>query len=184
MILPIVGYGNPILKQVAKDIPRDSEDVQALIAHMFKTMEHASGVGLAAPQINEGIRLFVIDSTPMVEGEDEKPIRKAFINPLLLDEFGEEWGMEEGCLSIPGIRADVYRPENIGIKYFDENWKEHHEELGGYAARIFQHEYDHLEGILFTDYLSGFKKRLIKAKLTDITKGKVDVDYRMKFLKS
>jgi peptide deformylase len=183
MILPIVGYGNPILKKLAEEIPQDSTELSGLIQNMFETMERASGVGLAAPQINEGIRLFIIDSTPMVEGEDEAPIRKAFINPVLLDEFGDEWGMEEGCLSIPGVRGEVYRPESIGIRYFDENWMEHHGELTGYAARIFQHEYDHLEGILFTDYLSGLKKRLIKAKLTEITKGKVDVDYRMRFLK-
>lgn len=183
MIIPIVAYGNPILKKKALEIPRDSADLQQLIANMFETMERASGVGLAAPQINEGIRLFVIDSTPMIEPEEEKPIRRAFINPVLLDEFGDEWGMEEGCLSIPGVRADIYRPETIGVRYFDENWKEHHEELSGMAARIFQHEYDHLEGILFTDYLSGLKKRLLKARLTDISRGKVDVDYRMRFPK-
>ena len=183
MILPIVAYGDPVLKKLAQDIPQDSADLKGLIANMFETMERAQGVGLAAPQVGEGVRLFVIDSTPMVEEEDEKPIRKAFINPVLLDEFGDEWGMEEGCLSIPGIRADIYRPEKVGIKYYDENWKEVTEELSGYAARIFQHEYDHLEGILFTDYLSGLKKRLLKGKLTDITKGKVDVDYRMRFIK-
>jgi peptide deformylase len=183
MIIPIVAYGNPILKKQALEIPRDSADLQQLIANMFETMERASGVGLAAPQINEGIRLFVIDSTPMIEPEEEKPVRKAFINPVLLDEFGDEWAMEEGCLSIPGVRAEIYRPETIGVRYFDENWKEHHEELNGMAARIFQHEYDHLEGILFTDYLSGLKKRLLKARLMDISKGKVEVDYLMRFPK-
>ena len=183
MILPIVAYGDPVLKKLAQDIPQDSADLKSLIANMFETMERAQGVGLAAPQVGEGVRLFVIDSTPMVEDEDESPIRKAFINPILLDEFGDEWGMEEGCLSIPGIRADIYRPEKVGIKYYDENWQEVTEELSGYAARIFQHEYDHLEGILFTDYLSGLKKRLLKTKLMDITKGKVDVDYRMRFIK-
>jgi peptide deformylase len=183
MILPIVAYGDPVLKKLAQDIPQDSADLKSLIANMFETMERAQGVGLAAPQVGEGVRLFVIDSTPMVEDEDEPPIRKAFINPVLLDEFGDEWGMEEGCLSIPGIRADIYRPEKVGIKYYDENWQEVTEELSGFAARIFQHEYDHLEGILFTDYLSGLKKRLLKTKLMDITKGKVDVDYRMRFIK-
>ena len=183
MILPIVAYGDPVLKKLAKDIPQDSADLKTIIANMFETMERAQGVGLAAPQVGLGIRLFVIDSTPMVADEDEAPIRKAFINPVLLDEFGEEWGVEEGCLSIPGVRADIYRPEKVGIKYYDEHWKEITEELDGFAARIFQHEYDHLEGILFTDYLRGLQKRLLKGKLMDITKGRVDVDYRMRFIK-
>jgi peptide deformylase len=182
MILPIVAFGDPVLKKIAGEIEKDSMDLKPLIASMFETMYNAHGVGLAAPQIGKNIRLFVLDSQHMVE-DDEKPIKKVFINPVLLDEFGDEWAMEEGCLSIPGIRAEVIRPEKIGIKYFDENWKEVIEEMDGINARIFQHEYDHLEGILFTDYLSGLKKRLIKGKLTDITKGKVDVDYRMKFPK-
>lgn len=182
MILPIVAYGDPVLKKLAGDIQKDSLDLKPLIENMFETMYHAHGVGLAAPQIGKDIRLFIIDSEAMVE-EGETSIKKAFINPVLLDEFGDEWGMEEGCLSIPGIRADVFRPEKVGIKYYDENWNEIIEELDGINARIFQHEYDHLEGILFTDYLSGLKKRLLKSKLSEISKGKVDVDYRMRFPK-
>jgi peptide deformylase len=179
MIYPIVAYGNPILKKVAEDIP-EGENISDLIDHMYKTMENASGVGLAAPQINKGIRLFVIDSTLMLDEEDEeKGVRKVFINPIILDEYGDHFGFEEGCLSIPDVRAEIIRPEKLTIEYFDENWNLKEEEFSGMTARVIQHEYDHLEGILFVDYLKGLKKRMVQSKLIDISKGKTSTDYRM-----
>ncbi len=179
MIYPIVAYGNPILKKEALDIP-EGENIQELIDSMFATMDRANGVGLAAPQINQGIRLFVIDSSLMLgEDDEEKGIRRAFINPIILDEYGDDYGFEEGCLSIPDVRAEIIRPEKLTIEYYDENWNLKEEEFSGMTARVIQHEYDHLEGILFIDYLNGLKKRLIKSKLIDISKGKVPTDYRM-----
>jgi len=179
MIYPIVAYGNPILKKEAEEI-KEGTDVSALISDMFDTMGHASGVGLAAPQINQGIRLFVMDSSLMLdEDDDEVGIRRAFINPIILDEYGDEFAFEEGCLSIPEIRAEIIRPEKLTIEYYDENWKLHEEEFSGMTARVIQHEYDHLEGILFVDYLKGLKKRLLKSKLIDVSKGKISTDYRM-----
>lgn len=182
MIYPITAYGDPVLKEPAQDIPKDYEGLNELIEDMFTTMYHAHGVGLAAPQISKGIRLFVIDSEPMMdEGDEGKGVKKAFINPEIIEEDGEEWGFEEGCLSIPGVREVVYRPERIVIRYFDQDWNEHTDTYDGMTARVIQHEYDHIEGILFTDHLTGLKKRLIKNKLTKISKGEVDADYRMKF---
>lgn len=179
MIYPIVAYGNPILKREAEEI-KEGEDIKDLISDMFDTMDHANGVGLAAPQINKGIRLFVIDSSLMLDDEsEEKGIRRAFINPIILDEYGDEFGFEEGCLSIPDVRAEVIRPEKLTIEYFDENWKLREEEFDGMTARVIQHEYDHLEGILFVDYIKGLKKRMVKSKLIDVSKGKVPTDYRM-----
>ncbi|MEQ8471558.1 MAG: peptide deformylase [Marinoscillum sp.] len=178
MIYPIVLFGDPVLKKKAADIPH-GEDVKELVADMFDTMYAASGVGLAAPQIGKSIRLFVVDDRPMME-EDEEGIKKAFINPEILEEEGEEWAFEEGCLSIPGIREDVKRLDVIRIKYYDEDWNEHIEEFDDMHARVIQHEYDHIEGILFTDYISSFKRRLLKGKLANISKGKVDADYRVK----
>ncbi len=158
---------------------------------MFETMYSANGVGLAAPQIGMNIRLFVVDGTPFSEkdddDEDDEPdlslvgFKKTFINPEVIEESGEEWAFEEGCLSIPGIRGDVYRPETVRIRYRDTDWNEFVEEYSGMAARIIQHEYDHLLGKLFVDYLPTLKKQFIKKKLTDISKGKVDADYRMRF---
>ncbi|BDC98567.1 peptide deformylase [Persicobacter psychrovividus] len=184
MILPITAYGMPVLKKLAVDIEENNEEVQALVANMFETMYKASGVGLAGPQVNENLRIFVIDGSPMAE-EDPKceGFKKVFINPEIIEEYGEEWGFEEGCLSIPGIRETVMRPEKVLIRYRDENWQEHEEEFDGLRARIVQHEYDHVEGILFTDYLTPFKKRLLKKKLTNIAKGVAPHDYRMKFPK-
>ena len=179
MIYPIVAYGNPILKREAEEIV-EGTDVSALISDMFDTMSHASGVGLAAPQINQGVRLFVMDSSLMLdEDEEEKGIRRAFINPIILDEYGDEFSFEEGCLSIPEIRAEIIRPEKLTLEYFDENWNLQEEEFTGMTARVIQHEYDHLEGILFVDYLKGLKKRLLKSKLIDVSKGKISTDYRM-----
>ncbi|EMR04206.1 peptide deformylase [Cesiribacter andamanensis] len=177
MIYPIVVYGDPVLKKQAEDIEQGSLDVKALAADMFETMYAASGVGLAAPQIGKSIRMFVVDGEPM--DEELKDFKKVFINPEILEESGEDWAFEEGCLSIPGIRADVYRPEQIRIRYYDADWQEHTEDYDGIAARIIQHEYDHIEGVLFTDYLSGLKKRLLQTKLQNISKGQVRTDYRI-----
>lgn len=192
MILPIVAYGDPVLRKRAKEIEKGQVDVKTLADNMFETMYAASGVGLAAPQIGQSLRMFVVDGTPM--NEDETPdddefdpslvgFKKVFINPEILEEDGDEWAFEEGCLSIPGIRNDVYRPEFIKIKYVDLDWNEHVEEYEGIAARIIQHEYDHLDGKLFTDYMSPLKRQLLKKRLADITKGNVDVEYKMRFLK-
>ncbi|WP_339711028.1 peptide deformylase [Cyclobacterium amurskyense] len=179
MIYPIVAYGHQVLKKEAEEI-HEGEDVSGLISDMFETMGKANGVGLAAPQINKGIRLFVLDSNLMLDEEDdEKGIRKAFINPIILDEYGDKYTFEEGCLSIPEVRAEITRPEKLTIEYFDENWNLKEEEFSGMTARVIQHEYDHLEGILFVDYLKGLKRRMVKGKLVDISKGKVSTDYRM-----
>mgnify|MGYP002632744597 FL=1 len=179
MIYPIVAYGNPVLKKEAEELPEGS-DLTQLIQDMYATMDHAHGVGLAAPQSNQGVRLFVIDSTLMLdEDEEEKGIRRVFINPILLDEYGDSFGFEEGCLSIPDVRAEIIRPEKLTLEYYDENWNLKEEEFSGMTARVIQHEYDHLEGILFVDYLKGLKKRMIQSKLIDVSKGKVSTDYRM-----
>ena len=179
MIYPIVAYGNPVLKKEAEELPEGS-DLTQLIQDLYATMDHAYGVGLAAPQINQGVRLFVIDSSLMLdEDEEEKGIRRVIINPILLDEYGDSFAFEEGCLSIPDVRAEIIRPEKLTLEYYDENWNLKEEEFSGMTARVIQHEYDHLEGILFIDYLKGLKKRLIQAKLIDISKGKVSTDYRM-----
>ncbi|WP_205500348.1 MULTISPECIES: peptide deformylase [Hymenobacteraceae] len=182
MIYPIVAYGDPVLRTKATDIAQDYPELDKLIEDMFETMYHAHGVGLAAPQIGKSIRLFVIDSKPfMDEGEEDKGVKKAFINPVILEESGDEWAFDEGCLSIPGVREEVWRQERIRIRYYDQNWVQHEEEYDDVTARVIQHEYDHIEGILFTDHLSALKKRLLKGKLTKISKGDVDADYRMKF---
>lgn len=188
MIYPIVAYGDPVLRKVARPLDKDEIDIKKLMADMYETMYSASGVGLAAPQIGLDIRVFVVDGTPFNEGEEDEDkdaslegFKKVFINPVILEESGEEWAFEEGCLSIPGIRGDVYRPEFLKIKYLDEEWNERIEDYEGTAARIIQHEYDHLEGKLFTDYMPTLKKQLLKKKLSDIAKGKVDVSYRMRF---
>jgi peptide deformylase len=191
MIYPIVAYGDPVLRKVTVDIDK-SYDVKKLSEDMFETMYNAKGVGLAAPQIGLNVRMFVVDGRPFNEGEDMEErdkdpslidFKKVFINAEILEEDGDDWGFEEGCLSIPDVREDVYRPEFLTIRYFDEDWNEHTEEYEGLAARIIQHEYDHVDGILFTDHLNPVKKRMLKNKLAKITKGKVDVDYKMKFPK-
>jgi peptide deformylase len=193
MIYPIVAYGDPILRKVTRPIEKEEVDIHAITQNMFETMYNASGVGLAAPQVGLDIRLFVVDGSPMADDEDEleegeEPenpelvgFKKVFINPEIIEETGEKWAFEEGCLSIPGLRGDVMRPANVKIRYRDENWEEHEETFTGIAARIIQHEYDHLEGKLFVDYLPALKKQMIKKKLTNISKGIVDADYRMKF---
>jgi peptide deformylase len=178
MIYPIVMYGDPVLRQRAKDIPKGT-DVKQLVADMFETMYGASGIGLAAPQIGKGIRLFVVDGSGLEEEEDMENFKKAFINPVILEEAGTAWEFEEGCLSIPNIREKISRKEKLKIKYYDEDWNVHEEEYDGMKARIIQHEYDHIEGKLFVDYLTSLKKRLLKGKLADISKGKVDTEYRI-----
>ena len=195
MIYPIVAIGDPVLKTKARNIAADipAAELKQLIADMYETMYSASGVGLAAPQVGKAVRLFVMDSGPMVEldeedlaeleeGEVPEPsIKRAFINPQMVSETGEEWGFEEGCLSIPGIREIVTRRANIVLRYEDENRQVHEAAFSGMAARVIQHEYDHLEGILFTDKLSGFKKQLLKGKLARISRGDARHEYRMKF---
>ena len=182
MILPIVSYGTKVLKQKAQDISSDYPNLERLIEDMFETMYEASGVGLAAPQIGRSIRLFIVDGSPFAnENPEMNGFRKVFINPKIIEESGEEWSFNEGCLSIPSIREDVSRLSKIRIYYQDQDFNTIEEEFDGTKARIIQHEYDHIEGVLFTDYLSTFKKRLLKRKLNDISKGDVKVDYRMKF---
>ena len=188
MILPIVAYGEPVLRKKAKEIDEDYPKLKELIANMWDTMYNAHGVGLAAPQIGLPIRLFLVDTTPFSDDDDLSPeeqkalngFKKVFINAQIEEEEGEEWAFEEGCLSIPGIRADVERRPKIRIKYFDENWNEAEEIFEGIEARVIQHEYDHIEGKLFTDYLTPFKKRLLKGKLANISKGKTDAEYRVR----
>lgn len=178
MIYPIVMYGDPVLRQPAKDIEKGT-DLKQLIDDMFETMEAASGIGLAAPQIGKSIRLFVVDGTVMEDEPDLGDFRKAFINPVMLEELGEPWDFEEGCLSIPNIREKVSRMPQLKIRYYDENWELHEEVFDGMKARIIQHEYDHIEGKMFVDYLTPLKKRLLKGKLADISKGKVSTEYRI-----
>lgn len=179
MIYPIVVYGDPVLKREADDIEEGSLDMIKLRDDMFETMEEASGIGLAAPQIGKSIRMFVVDGRA-IEDEGMEDFRKVFVNPEMVWERGEKWVFEEGCLSIPGIREEVSRHETIRINYLDENFEEHEEEFDGMKARIIQHEYDHIEGKLFTDYLTPFKKRILKGKLGNITKGKCEADYKIK----
>ncbi|MDC1186584.1 peptide deformylase [Crocinitomicaceae bacterium] len=191
MILPIVAYGDPILKKECEEIGDDYPKLKEFIANMFETMYNAQGVGLAAPQIGKSIRLFIVDAAPFAEieeGEELDPMaeglenfKKVFINPIIEGESGEDWGFNEGCLSIPKIREEVSRKERVHITYYDENWELKDEEYNGYAARIIQHEYDHVDGILFTDHLSTLKRKLLAKKLQNISKGEVEVDYKMKF---
>lgn len=185
MILPIIAYGTHVLRRQADPIAAEYPELEKLIANMWETMYNAHGVGLAAPQIGLSIRLFVVDSVQLEDDEEREMeqtgIKKVFINAQILHEDGEPWLYEEGCLSIPDIRAEVSRPDLVRIRYFDENFQEHTEEFDGLNGRIIQHEYDHIEGKLFTDRISPLKRRLLKNRLEDITKGKVDVRYKMKF---
>ncbi|WP_445736053.1 peptide deformylase [Mariniflexile sp.] len=189
MILPIVAYGDPVLKKVGVDISKEYPDFDVLLQNMFETMYNAFGVGLAAPQIGLAIRLFIVDTTPFSDDEDltadaQKELngfKRVFINAKIVKEEGDEWAFNEGCLSIPDVREDVFRQPTVTMQYLDENFEPHTEVFNGLIARVIQHEYDHIEGVLFTDKLSSLKKRLIKGRLTNISKGKVDVDYRMRF---
>jgi len=189
MVLPIVAYGDAVLRKVGKDIDKDSPTLNELISNMWETMYNASGVGLAAPQIGLPVRLFLVDATPFAEDEELsekeratlKGFKKVFINAKIEEETGNDWIFNEGCLSIPDIREDVTRKDTITISYWDENFKKQTETFDGILARIIQHEYDHIEGVLFTDKLSSLKKRLLKGRLSNISKGKINVDYRMRF---
>lgn len=189
MIYPIVAYGDPVLRKKGKEITKDYPGLQEIIENMWQTMYNAQGVGLAAPQIGLPIRLFVIDPTPFSEDEELdsqdreqlKNLRKVFINPRIVEEKGEQWAFNEGCLSIPDVREDVMRKPEIIIEYQDERFEPHREVYSGLAARVIQHEYDHIEGILFTDKLSSLRKRLIRGKLNSIAKGKIKIDYKMRF---
>ena len=189
MILPIVAYGDAVLKKKAKEIDKDYPKLDALIENMHETMYGAFGVGLAAPQIGLAIRLFLVDTEPFSDDEElsekesaqMKNFKKTFINAQIIEEEGDEWAFNEGCLSIPDVREDVFRQPKIKIQYQDENFDTYIEEYDGLIARVIQHEYDHIEGILFTDKLSSFKKRLIKGKLANISKGKITIDYKMRF---
>jgi len=191
MILPVIAYGDPVLRKIGVEIDKDYPNLEELINNMRETMENAQGVGLAAPQIGKAIRLFIINTSPFAESdelEDEekaylKEFNRVFINAKILKEDGEEWTFSEGCLSIPNINEDVTRNETISVEYVDENFKKQKETIEGLAARVFQHEYDHIEGVLFTDKISSLKKRLLKKRLDNISKGKVEVSYRMKFPK-
>jgi len=184
MVLPIYAYGQPVLKKVAKDIGPDYKDLDQLIANMWETMEAANGVGLAAPQIGRAIRLFLVDSGPMYdEGEEDLGIKQVFINAEILEEAGDDCTHNEGCLSIPDLTGDVIRPEEVTIRWQDEKFQEHEQTFEGMNARVIQHGYDHIEGILFTELLGPLKKRMVKRKLEKIRKGEVDPAYRMKFVR-
>lgn len=189
MILPIIAYGDTVLRKVASDIDEDYPKLEELIANMWETMYNASGVGLAAPQIGLPIRLFLVDTSPFSDDdeltkEEQKQLegfKQVFINANIEEETGETWSFNEGCLSIPDVREDVSRQGTIKITYLDENFKKHSKTFDGLLARVVQHEYDHIEGVLFTDKLSSLKKRIIKGRLANISKGKINVDYRMRF---
>lgn len=189
MILPIVAYGDAVLRKKGENITETYPNLKELIGNMYETMYEAYGVGLAAPQIGHSIRLFVIDTNPFSEDEDLskaeqlqlKDFKRVFINAKILEETGDEWAFNEGCLSIPDVREDVFRQPKIKIQFQDENFKTHIEEFEGLIARVIQHEYDHIDGILFTDKLSTLKKRLIKGRLANISKGNIKVDYKMRF---
>lgn len=192
MILPIVGYGHPVLRKVATDIAADFPGLQKLIADMWETMYASNGVGLAAPQINKDIRLFVIDSVQIFENKDEDDdevypdapgYKGVFINAHIVAEEGNDWAYNEGCLSIPKIREDVMRAQTVTLRYRDENFTEHTRSFNGITARVILHEYDHIEGRLFIDHLTPLKRKLLKRKLDDISKGAIRVDYKMMFAK-
>lgn len=191
MILPIFAYGEPVLRKKSIDIDPGYVGLETLIQNMFDTMNHADGVGLAAPQVGRAIRLFIVDTSPMKvpkdkeathgKEEDLKDFKRVFINAKIVEESGEEWAFEEGCLSIPGVREEVARKGTITIEYLDEKFVPHRETYSGLRARVIQHEYDHIEGVLFTDKMTALKKQLTRGKLTRISKGFAEVDYPMHF---
>jgi peptide deformylase len=192
MVLPIVAYGHPVLRKKADDITAEYPELGKFIADMWETMYNSNGVGIAAPQVNKAIRLFVVDTVQIVENFDEEdkrlypneqPIKQVFINAHKVEETGTPWAYNEGCLSIPKVREDIQRPAKVRLRYMDENFREHEAEFSGITARVILHEYDHIDGKLFIDYLAPIKKRLIKKKLDDISSGKIRTDYRMLFAK-
>lgn len=189
MILPIVAYGHPVLRKECDDIDENYPKLKELIADMWETLYHSNGVGLAAPQINRPIRLFLVESKQLAEAAAEDPdhndpfegeaIKQVFINAEIVETSGKPWKFNEGCLSIPKVREDISRDETVTINYLDENFVEHEKTFGGMTARIILHEYDHIDGVLFIDYLSSLRRKMLKGKLNDISKGKTKVDYRM-----
>ncbi|MBD79801.1 MAG: peptide deformylase [Crocinitomicaceae bacterium] len=196
MVLPIYAYGHPVLRAECEEIEENDPNLKQLIDDMYETMYSANGIGLAAPQVGKNLRLFLVDAVAYAEDykdskdpEDQKEyatlkdFKKAFINPIIIEETGKDWAFEEGCLSIPDIRAEVKRQDTVLIEYYNENWELVEEEYDGMAARIIQHEYDHIEGVLFTDKINPVRKRLLKRKLNNILKGNIDLKYKMKFAK-
>ena len=183
MILPIVAYGSQVLRAKTEEIEASYPDLKELLEDMYETMEASNGIGLAAPQVGKAIRLFLVDATA-IEDVEPSGFRQTFINPIIEEEEGKEWPFQEGCLSIPKIRENVSRKPDIVVSYYDENWVLHEEKFSGYAARIIQHEYDHIEGVLFTDYLSPLKRKLLKKKLNNITNGLIEIEYKMSFPKN
>lgn len=187
MVLPVYVYGMSVLRRVAPDIPEDFEGLDQFIKDLYDTMHASDGVGLAAPQVGKSLRIFVVDTTPMAENNDDEPelkdFRKVFINPYILEEWGDTWSFEEGCLSLPNIREEVSRPENVRIEYYDENWNLHEEEYDGIRARVIQHEYDHLDGKLFTDKISPIRRKLLGTRLKAMSKGRVDCSYKIVYPK-
>lgn len=182
MVLPVTAYGHPVLRKVAEEINKDYSGLDEFIQNMWDTMYYSEGVGLAAPQVNKSIRIFIIDASRYGEKiEDVKDFRRAFINPVIKERMGDDELLEEGCLSIPNIHEEVERPESVHVQYYDEEWNFHDEKYSGMPARIIQHEYDHLQGILFTDHLSNMRKTMLRSKLSNISKGKIDVGYKMIF---
>ncbi len=182
MIRPIVAYGDPVLKKEAEEIDLNDPELKKILEDMYETMYNAEGVGLAAPQVGLGYRIFIVDASPFAEDEPSlEGFKRTFINPIIVEEEGKEWKFNEGCLSIPGIREDVARQPDIVVEYYNEDLELVEENFTGIAARIVQHEYDHIEGVLFTDRLSPLKKRLLKSRLNDISKGNVAVKYKMRF---
>lgn len=180
MVYPIYVYGTSVLRKKAKEIPRDFADLGVFIDNMFETMKVSEGIGLAAPQVGKSLRLFIVDATEIEdeEGEDLANFKIAFVNPRIVEESGERWSFNEGCLSIPGIREEVEREERVRIRYYDRDWNFHDEVYTGIKARVIQHEYDHLEGILFVDKINPLRRRLINGKLLGISKGKADTEYK------
>ena len=186
MVLPVYVYGMSVLRKVALDIPEEFEELDKLIEDMFETMHASDGVGLAAPQIGKSLRIFVVDTTPMAESAEDPELegfRKVFINPLIIEEWGDPWAFEEGCLSLPNIREEVSRPSMVRLEYYDENWDLHDEVYDGIRARVIQHEYDHLEGKLFVDRINPIKRKLLSARLRSISHGKAECNYRMVYPK-
>ncbi len=184
MVLPVYVYGMSVLRKIAPDIPEDYEGLNQFIEDLFDTMHASDGVGLAAPQVGKSLRIFVVDTNPMAENNDEpglKDFRKVFINPYIVEQWGDPWSFEEGCLSLPNIREEVSRTESIRIEYYDENWNFHDEEYDGIRARVIQHEYDHLDGKLFTDKISPIRRKLLVPRLKAMSRGRVDCDYKIVF---
>ena len=184
MTLPIYVYGSPVLRKIARPVEQNEEGLEDFIDNLWDTMYQSDGIGLASPQVGKSVRIFVIDGTPLEEDDPSlKDFKVTFINPEILDRQGDDKTYEEGCLSIPNIREEIVRPEKVRIRYYDEDWNQHEEEYEGIAARIIQHEYDHLQGVLFTDKVAPLKKRMLRNKLNAIAKGKFDVSYKVKVAK-